>query len=57
MIPIGIPGMGKTHFAKTSLKKAIQSLGLSFDNNVHMIQNDEVRKICLNKWEKANPGG
>ena len=55
VFPIGIPGMGKTHFAKNTLSEAFKQMGIDEDNNVAIIQNDLVRKACLDNWLKENP--
>ena len=54
VFPIGIPGMGKTHFAETTLLKVFQEMGTSPDN-LHIIQNDYIRKKSLDNWLKKNP--
>lgn len=55
VFPIGIPGMGKTHFAENTLQDVFEQLNLDASSNLHIIQNDLVRKACLDKWLKANP--
>ena len=55
VFPIGIPGMGKTHFAESSLQDAFEDLNLDFTKNLHIIQNDQIRQACLEKYLKANP--
>ena len=55
IFPIGIPGMGKTHFAENILEEAFRSMNLNPKRNLHVIQNDLVRKACLDKWRKENP--
>jgi len=37
IIPVGIPGMGKSHFAETSLKTTVEGMGLSYGGNVHLV--------------------
>lgn len=56
VIPIGIPGMGKTHFAEGTLQSVFEGLGLDARKNLHVIQNDQIRKQCLDKYLKAHPG-
>ena len=40
VFPIGIPGMGKTHFAESTLQDVFQELNLDIGSNLHVIQND-----------------
>ena len=47
--------MGKTHFAESSLQDAFEDLNLDFTKNLHIIQNDQIRQACLEKYLKANP--
>lgn len=55
VFPVGIPGMGKTHFAETILGESFDQMGLSKAKNLKIIQNDLVRKQCLDQWVKQNP--
>ena len=55
VFPIGIPGMGKTHFAESTLQDVFEGLNLDVTKNLHVIQNDQIRKACLDKYLKANP--
>lgn len=43
VFPIGIPGMGKTHFAESALQDVFEELNLDVTKNLHIIQNDQVR--------------
>ena len=43
VFPIGIPGMGKTHFAESNLQSVFESLNLDVTKNLHIIQNDQIR--------------
>jgi len=47
--------MGKTHFAENTLKDVFGILDLDTKKNLHIIQNDLVRKACLDKYLKENP--
>ena len=47
--------MGKTHFAENTLQDVFEQMNLDVTTNLHIIQNDLVRKACLDKWLKANP--
>lgn len=51
-IPIGIPGMGKTHFATNVLQKSLKEV----DAHCHftIISYDQIRKPGLDKWLSAN---
>ena len=55
VFPIGIPGMGKTHFAKNTLSETFKQMGIDEDKNISILQNDLVRKACLENWLKENP--
>lgn len=54
-IPIGIPGMGKTHFASNYLEQSLRTL----DPKGHftVLSFDQIRKNCLDAWIKDNRGG
>mmetsp|Transcript_33045 Transcript_33045/g.40920 ORF Transcript_33045/g.40920 Transcript_33045/m.40920 type:complete len:115 (+) Transcript_33045:2658-3002(+) len=54
MFPIGVPGMGKTHFAENVLKRAFASQSSS-ESLLHVISNDSARENCIEEWRKANP--
>ena len=43
VLPIGIPGMGKTHFAESNLQDVFEELNLDVTKNLHIIQNDQIR--------------
>lgn len=42
LLPIGVPGMGKTHFADTVLRPSFEQMGPS--ENLVVIQNDLIRE-------------
>lgn len=55
VFPIGIPGMGKTHFAENAITEAFKELNLDETKNLHIIRNDHTRKVCLDEWLAENP--
>ena len=55
VFPIGIPGMGKTHFAESTLQDVFEELNLDVTKNLHIIQNDQIRQTLVEKYLKANP--
>ena len=52
-IPIGIPGMGKSHFSSAYLEKSLKSADGSAQYTT--ISYDVIRKQCLDKWMQKNP--
>lgn len=49
IVPIGIPGMGKSHFAANYLEKSTKM----FDekSSFQVISYDSIRKNCFDKWQ------
>ena len=53
VFPIGVPGMGKTHFADTVLRPSFAQMGSS--QNLLVIQNDLIKEQCMEQWRRENP--
>jgi len=44
VLPIGIPGMGKTYYAENTIQNVFRGLEIDVEKNLHIIQNDLIRK-------------
>jgi adenylylsulfate kinase-like enzyme len=51
IIPVGIPGMGKSTFGETQLKPLLEQQGYSFTS----ISNDKIRKALMDRYQNENP--
>jgi len=54
VLPIGLPGMGKTHFATKALRKTFSQICPGSSENLIVIQNDLLREHCIEQWRREN---
>ena len=47
--------MGKTHFAENALEEVCRQMNIDKRRDLFVIQNDAVRKACLDQWRSENP--
>jgi hypothetical protein len=52
-IPVGIPGMGKTHIIKSQLEPTIKSV--MPEAKLKVVSMDEIRQKCFAEYQKSNP--
>ena len=52
VLPIGVPGMGKSHYADNVLSALFEQNFPSQRENLIVIKNDQIREGCIDDWRR-----